>query len=174
MVRIWCLCLLFATTTAFADVTSGPPVGQAVEGFFVEAVTGTSSGQKVDAVTTRGAKPTVYAFIPTDKWSRPSARFLKKLDSEVGSLSDVQVVAVWLTPDVNASKEYLPKAQQSLQFSRTDLTVFAGDASGPGTWGINTDADVTVVVVKDGKVGQTFGFVSVNDTVVDQVITALK
>lgn len=174
MVRMLCLCLLFAASTAMADVTSGPPVGQAVEGFSVEAVTGASSGQKVDVVAARGTKPTVYAFVPSDKWSRPCARFLKKLDAEVGSLPDVQVVAVWLTPDVNVSKEYLPKAQQSLQFGRTDLTVFAGDASGPGSWGINTDADVTIVVVKEGKVGQTFGFVSVNETVVEQVMTALK
>ena len=174
MVRICLICLIFATSAAFADVNSGPAVGQAIEGFSVEAVTGASSGQKADVVASRGPKTTVYAFVSSDKWSRPCARFLKKLDGEIGTVPDAQIVAVWLTPDINASKEYLPKAQQSLQFSHTDLTVFAGDASGPGSWGINTDADVTIVVVKEGKVGKTFGFVSVNETVVEQVLSAVK
>lgn len=174
MVRVWMLCVILLTSVAMADVTSGPTVGQAIEGFSVEAVTGSSSGQKIDPVATRGAKTTVYAFVPSDKWSRPCARFLKKLDAEIGSVPEAQVVAVWLTADVNASKEYLPKAQQSLQFGHTDLTVFAGEASGPSSWGINTDADATVVVVKDGKATATFGFVSVNDTVVEQVMSAIK
>lgn len=174
MVRIWLICLILVSSVASADVTSGPAVGQAIEGFSVEAVTGTSAGQKVDVVAARGSKATIYAFVPTDKWSRPCARFLKKLDGEIGNVADSRLVAIWLTTDINASKEYLPKAQQSLQFANTDLTVFAGDAGGPGAWGINTDADVTIVVVKEAKVVKTFGFVSVNETVVEQVLSAVK
>ncbi len=175
MVRTLCLLsLVWSCSAAFADVTSGPEVGKAVEGFPVEAVVGESAGQTVDPVAARGTKTTVYALVSSDKWSRPCARFLKKLDGEIGSVTDAKVVAVWLTADVRAAKDYLPKAQQSLSFTKTDLTVFPGDAAGPGTWGVNTDADVTVVVVKDGKATATFGFVSVNDTVVEQVMQAVK
>ena len=175
MVRSFCLLsLILCCASAFADVTSGPEVGKPVEGFQVEAVVGDSAGQTVDPVAARGTKTTVYAFVPTDKWSRPCARFLKKLDGEIGSVNEAKVVAVWLTADAQAAKDYLPKAQQSLSFTKTDLTVFKGDAAGPGTWGVNTDADVTVVVVKDGKATATFGFVSVNDTVVEQVMQAVK
>ena len=171
------LCLLsfgLCCASIFADVTSGPEVGQPVEGFQVEAVVGDSAGKTIDPVADRGTKTTVYAFVPTDKWSRPCARFLKKLDGEIGSVADARVIAVWLTADAPATKDYLPKAQQSLSFAMTDLTVFKGNASGPGKWGVNSDADVTVVVVKDGKATATFGFVSVNDTVVEQVIKAMK
>ncbi len=175
MVRFLCLLsLVLYSASAFADVTSGPTLGKAVEGFQVDVVVGDSAGKPFDPVADRGTKTTVYAFVPTDKWSRPCARFLKKLDSELGNVNDAKVVAVWLTADVQASKDYLPKAQQSLSFTKTDLTVFQGDAAGPGTWGVNTDADVTIVVVKDGKATATFGFVSVNDTVVEQVIKSVK
>jgi hypothetical protein len=168
------LSLVLCCSAAFADVTSGPEVGQPVEGFQVEAIVGDSAGTTIDPVAGRGTKTTVYAFVPTDKWSRPCARFLKKLDGEIGSVTDAKVIAVWLTADAQAAKEYLPKAQQSLSFSKTDLTVFKGDASGPGKWGVNSDADATIIVVKDGKATATFGFVSVNDTVVEQVMKAVK
>ena len=175
MVRSLCLLtLVLCCASAFADVTSGPEVGKAVEGFQVEAVVGESAGQTVDPVAARGTKTTVYALVSSDKWSRPCARFLKKLDGEIASVTDAKVVAVWLTADTTTAKEYLPKAQQSLSFSKTDLTVFKGDAAGPGNWGANSDADVTIVVVKEGKATATFGFVSVNDTVVEQVMKAVK
>ncbi len=166
-VVLWCACV-------FADLTSGPTVGDVVKGFEIDAVVGDSAGKTVDPVAERGTKTTIYAFVSSDKWSRPCARFLKKLDGEIGSVADAKVLAIWLTADAQSAKEYLPKAQQSLSFTKTDLAVFQGDAAGPGTWGLNTDADVTVVVVKDGKATATFGFVSVNDTVVEQVMQAAK
>ena len=175
MVRSFCLLsMVLWCASAFADVTSGPEVGKPVEGFQVAAVVGDSSGQTVDPVAARGAKTTVYALVSSDKWSRPCARFLKKLDGEIGSVNDAKVVAIWLTSDAQVAKDYLPKAQQSLSFTKTDLTVFTGDAAGPATWGVNSDADVTVVVVKEGQATATFGFVSVNDTVVEQVMKAVK
>ena len=137
MVRTFSLiALVLYCSTGFADVTSGPEVGKPVEGFQVEAVVGDSAGQTIDPVAARGTKTTVYALVPTDKWSRPCARFLKKLDGEIGSVNETKVIAVWLTADAPAAKEYLPKAQQSLSFSKTDLTVFKGDSSGPGKWGV--------------------------------------
>ena len=175
MARMICIlaCLLWCAV-AWADVQSGPAVGTAVEGFEVDAVEGDSAGKTVDPVAARGQKTTVYAFVPTDKWSRPCARFLKKLDGEIGNVDGAKSIAVWLTADIAASKEYLPKAQKSLSFTQTDLTVFHGKASGPEKWGINTDADVTIVVVKEGKVTATFGIVSVNETVVDEIMGAVK
>ena len=107
---LWC-------AAAFADVTSGPEVGNTVEGFQVDAVVGDSAGQTVDPVAARGAKTTVYALVSSDKWSRPCARFLKKLDGEIGSVNDAKVVAIWLTSDAQVAKDYLDRKSTRLNSS---------------------------------------------------------
>lgn len=166
--------LLLLTSLVFADVPSGPPVGQPVKPFSVESVVGESAGQSVNFTESRTRKPTIYAFVPQEKWSRPCARFLKKLDQEIAAISEAHVVAIWLTSDQTATREYLPRAQQSLKFERTTLAVFPDGSGGPAEWGINTDADISIVVVKDDQVVTTFGFVSVNETVVESVVKTLQ
>ena len=51
---------------------------------------------------------------------RPMARFMRKLDETLLKESEeVYIVAVWLTDDVDKTKGYLPRAQQSLKFQNT-------------------------------------------------------
>jgi hypothetical protein len=137
--------------------------------------TGPRKGEEIDYAAERGDKPTVYVFVRAEKWDRPMARFLKKLDDAVQrDGEDGYVVAVWLTDDVAKTKAYLPVAQQSLQFQGTALTCFTGEGAGPKDWGINADAHLTAVVAGKGKVAKTFGYLSVNETDVPAVAEALK
>lgn len=169
------LLALGTATVAIADVTSGPSVGSKIPELKVAAVTGEFADHAVDYAAKREKKATVYVFVPAAKWDRPPARLIKKLDQELKAVdSDAAVVAVWLTDDVTKSKEYLPKAQQSLQLQNTALTVFDGAATGPNDWTIVPEADMTVVVARDGKVTETFGFGSPNETVAKSVLEALK
>ena len=80
-------------------------------------------------------------------------------------------VAIWLTEKPDDAKEYLPKISQ--YFKGAALTVFGGVA-GPKDWGINTDAHLTAVVAHKGKVVKSFGYMSLNETDVPEVIAALK
>jgi hypothetical protein len=155
------------------DVTSGPTKGEKAPPLKVYAATGPHEGKEVDYVKDRKDKPTVYVLIRSDKFSRPIARFMKKLDGTVTKdHKDASVVAVWLTDDAEKTKEYLPRAQQSLSFENTALTSFSGKA-GPKGWGINEDADVTVVIVSKRKVAATFGYRSINETNAKGVRAAL-
>jgi hypothetical protein len=157
------------------DVVSGPATGQKVPNMKVFDVTGSNQGKDVDYVTERKDRPTVYVFVQADKWDRPMARFLKKLDEAVQKeKKEAAVVAIWLTDDVDKTKEYLPKAQQSLQFQVTALTCFTGEKSGPKDWGVNADAHLTVVVADKQKVAARFGYRSVNETDVPAVQEALQ
>jgi hypothetical protein len=97
-------------------------------------------------------------------------RFIKALDEKAGE--DALVVAVWLTADADKSKEYLPKISQ--YFKSAALTVFTGDASGPKDWGINADARLTAVIVHQGKVVKSFGYMSLNEADAPPVIEELK
>ena len=172
-------CLMFAMlllTAALvrADVESGPTVGEKVPALKVYAVTGNVDEKELDYTEERKDRPTVYLLVDRTKFSRPIARFMKTLDDKLsGIVNDSYIVGVWLTDDVGKTKNYLPQAQQSLNFSNTALTLSDG-LSGPTGWGVNSSADLTVVVANKGKVVAHFGFVSVNETLARQVIEPLK
>jgi hypothetical protein len=162
------------SAAAHADVASGPGEGNKIEPFKVVVVAGESAGKEVDFVTDRKEKPTVFVLVASDKFSRPIAKFIKVLDDKLqADRQDVDIIAVWLTDDVASSKEYLPKAHQSLKTNRTSWTVFAGQKTGPETWGVNPDADVTVVVSDGAKAKFSQGYRSINETEVPKVIEAL-
>lgn len=168
------LAFVMSSSYAWADVNSGPGEGNTVEKFKVTVVAGESSDKELDFVTERKEKPTVFVFVAADKFSRPMARFIKKLDEKLMSdRTDVDIVAVWLTDDVNKSKDYLPKAFQSLKTTRTAWSVFNGEKTGPNNWGINPDADITVVVCDCTKAKFSKGYLSINETEVPKVFETL-
>ena len=81
-----------------------------------------------DFVAERAAKPTIFLFVRADKFDRPVACFLRTLDQDLSKgRNDVQVVAVWLTDDVDMSKKYVPRARESLKLTQTTYSVFPGE-----------------------------------------------
>ena len=167
--------LLAATNTIYAEVKSGPQPAEKTPELKVFVATGDDKEKESDVTAGRKDKPTVYVFVQAEHWSRPMARFLKKLDEALPGISDeAHIVAVWLSEKPDDAKAYLPKAQMSLHFQSTTLSVFLGEKSGPKDWGINVDAHLTAVVALKGKVVNSFGFVSVNDTDVPAVQNQLK
>ena len=168
------IAVVLSSSSVRADVASGPGEGTAVEKFKVAVVAGESSGKELDFVTERKDKPTVFVFVSADKWSRPMAQFIKVLDDKLkADRTDVDIVAVWLTDDAAKSKDYLPKAFGSLKTERTAWSVFAGEKTGPNNWGINPDADITVVVSDGAKAKFSKGYLSINGTEVPKVLEAL-
>ena len=165
---------LLAPALAHAqDVVSGPDWDKPPPALKVFDATGPHQGKEIDYAADRQGKPTVYVIIPADKWTRPTARFLKTLDAAVQK-ADASVVAVWLTDDVAKTKAYLPLPQQSLQLQVTSLTCFPGEKAGPQGWNINADAHLTAVVSDGKKVVATFGYMAVNETNVPEVRDALR
>ncbi len=170
--------MLVGVVSAEAQLKSGPAAESEVAGFKVHAVTGEFADKDVDYLQERKDKTTIFLFIAADKFDRPIARYFKTLDKSVTDAVEgtagVEVVAIWLTDDVAKSREYLPKAQQSLKFEHTALAVFPGATQGPGGWGIDTEAHLTTVIVKGKKVIASFGYRSTNETDVREVVSALK
>jgi hypothetical protein len=167
--------VIVCTPATAQDVTSGPDRGAKLPALKVFDATGPHKGKDADYVAERKDKPTVYVFIQADKWDRPMARFLKKLDEAVQKDGeDAYVVAVWLTDSPDKTKEYLPLAQQSLQLQASALTCFTGERSGPKDWNINADAHLTAVAANKAKTAATFGYRSINETDVPAVQEGLK
>jgi len=143
----------------------------------VSVIAGELAGKDVDLTAERKGKTTVYLFVSAENWTRPLARYIKVLDTEVekgiAGAKDVEVMAVWLTSDVAKSKEYLPKAQQSLSFTKTSLAIYDGPAQGPDGWNVDIASHLTAVVVRDDKEIARFKYQSTNDTDVPDVVKAL-
>lgn len=143
----------------------------------VYAVTGAHAGKELDVAAERKAGTTVVLFVNAEQWSRPVARYMKALDSElakgVTGAEKAEAVAVWLTEDATQSKEYLPKAQMSLSLSKTDLVVFEGPKSGPEGWNVDIAAQLTTVILRDGKEVARFDYRSTNEQDVPEVVKAL-
>ena len=143
----------------------------------VFAVTGDHANKAVDYAAERKTGTTVVVFVSAEQWARPVARYLKVLDTElekgVKGAEDAAVVAVWLTDDVGQSKDYLPKAQSSLSLTKSALTVFDGAKSGPEGWNVDIAAQLTAVVIRDGKEKGRFSYRSTNDQDVPEVLKAL-
>lgn len=160
--------------TEVAKGESGLAPGNAVPPLKVNAVAGVSLGDDKDFAAERKEAPTIYVFVQAERFDRPVGRFLKVLDQKLAAVRpDVQVVAVWLTDDVEKSKQYLPVAQQSLKLEATVWSVYPGEKSGPANWNIDIAANVTVVVASQGKAIKSFEYGSINDTVVREVLQPL-
>lgn len=162
-----------ATSCLFADKESGPGVGTAVPACpgYVVGEADRDASEKVDLAKLRAEQPTLYFVISNEKWDRPPARLLKELDNKITRVSALgKVVVVWLTNDLDAGKEYLPRAQQSLKLERSLWTIHAGEQSGPEDWNIHADADVTIVLARNGKVVHTIGYTSPNETLSEKII----
>jgi hypothetical protein len=158
---------------AAGDVASGPAAGEELAPLKIDVVTGGQQGKQLDYVAHRKDEPTIYVLVR--EWDRPVARFLKQLDGVLPQESArATAVAAWLTDEKQQTKDYLPRAQQSLSLQNTDLAVFTGDKAGPDGWAINSTARLTVVVAAKGKVVASFGYLSVNETDVPEVRAALK
>jgi hypothetical protein len=159
---------------AAQDLTSGPDKGAKIPALKVFDATGEHKDKIVDYAADRKDKTTVYLLLRADKFDRPMNRFMKGLDQLVKKDFDgVYVVAVWLTDDLDKTKELLPRVQTSVQYEVTALTCTA-DKGGPKDWNVNADAHVTVVVAGKGKVLTTLAFRSLNETDVPKVRDALK
>jgi hypothetical protein len=172
--------LLGFVSTARADTESGPKAGEKVAKLMAFGVVGAVEKKVADFAAERKDAPTVYVFVAAEErgipvGGRPAARFMKKLDEEVGKIDGAGIIAVWLGDKAfDKHKEYLPRIQMSLNFEKTQLAAFDGDKSGPDGWAINPDAHLTVVVAHKGKVVKSFALTSVNETDVRPVLAEIK
>ena len=163
-----------------ADDDSGPKAGEKVAKLKAYGVVGPVEKKDADFAAERKDGPTVYLFVAAEEGGmpvggRPAARFMKKLDEEIGKVDGAAVVAIWLGDKAfDKHKDYLPKINMSLSFEKTQLAAFDGQKSGPDGWAINGDTHITAVVVNKGKVAKSFAYVSVNEKDVREVIGELK
>jgi hypothetical protein len=156
-----------------ADVESGPKADTKVAELKVTFVTGANEGKEIDLPGERKDDPTVYFFVNAAKFDRPVYRMMKAVDEKLGDANAKAAgFAVWVGVETDKQKERLPLIAQSAKFAKCEIAwITTGTPEG---WGLNDDAHLTVVIVKDKKVTKTFAWKSVNETDAKAVLEAVK
>lgn len=167
--------MLAACGIVVADAESGPKAGEKIPELKVYAVAGPITDKEVDYAAERKDELTVYYFVNTTTLSRPAFRVMRTVDMELSGLdAKAAGVAVMVGGEADKNKQLLTRVQTAMNFDKTALTVFDGDASGPNGWGINSDAQFTVVIAKGGKVVKSLGYSSVDVKDGDAILKELK
>ncbi|OYW19868.1 MAG: hypothetical protein B7Z55_08125 [Planctomycetales bacterium 12-60-4] len=171
------VCCALLATSCWADIDSGPKVGEKLSALKVQLVQDGKAADAADVLPEHAEHPTVYVFLSGERFDRPAARYLRGVDEAVQKLQRrdplAGLVIVWLTPDPVAGAERVSRIQQSLRLQAGHWTVFPGAVTGPEGWSVNDAAIVTTVLANSREVSARFGYDSVNETSVPDLDRAI-
>ncbi len=149
--------LLCGSAVIAAELKSGLEVGEGVNPFYVQDVTGPSAGK--DPLCYRcqyGARPVVAIF--TRKLDDKVAALVKEVDSKVAKNGEKKMAAfVVVLSDDPAANEAKLKELAKKEGIKIPLTTFE-NAKGPEDYKVSKDAEVTVMEWVKGKVKATHSF----------------
>lgn len=144
------LTVAVATLSTMA-MAGGLEVGDRVGAFYVKDVTGPAAGQKLCYRCRYGQKPVVSIF--ARNMDSNVASLVKSVDGVVSDnkSKDMAAFVVLLSDSPEASEGNLKEVAKSKGISSTPLTTFDG-VTGPPSYNISKDAEVTVMMWVGGKV----------------------
>ena len=137
---------------------SGPQVGEKLSPFMVRAVFDEEAGMDVDFVSQADGKPIVLIFV--HDVNRQSISMIRILSAYTASRSQdgLSTAVVWLDDDATAAENQLKKVRHALT-PKVPTGVFLDGREGPGSYGLNRNVMLTILVGKQGKVTGNFALV---------------
>lgn len=124
---------------------------------------GAKQGSEVDLVQAAAGRPTLLVLIHGA--NRPAARLTRILlnYAEMRSQKELYAAAVWLADDRSGAEQYL---RQSVSWWGVGVPVgiSVAGAEGPGSYGLNRNVNVTVLVGHKGRVAANFALVQPSET----------
>lgn len=150
--------LLCGSAVIAAELKSGLEVGEGVNPFYVQDVTGPSAGK--DPLCYRcqyGKRPVVAIF--TRKVDDKLAALVKEVDAKIAKSGDKKMAAfvVVLSDDPAANEAKLKDLAKKEGIKSVPLTTFE-NAAGPEDYKVSKDAEVTVLEWVNGKVKANHSF----------------
>lgn len=137
---------------------SGPQVGEKLSPFKVRADFDEEAGKDVDFVGQADGKPIVLIFV--HDVNRQSISMIRILSAYTASRSEdgLSTGVVWLDDDATAAENQLKKVRHALT-PKVPTGVFLDGREGPGSYGLNRNVMLTILVGKQGKVTGNFALV---------------
>ncbi len=163
MVAMMLLGLLVSTVWSQDDkntqqVYSGPQVGEVLPGLIMKLGFGSGAGTEVDLVRESGDQPIVIVFV--HKRSRPAfglANAVMRYCEEEGG-EELHHGICFLTGDPTDTANWLGKIRNYFP-EKTPVGYSTEGIEGPGSYGLNRNVELTVLVARDSKVTANFALV---------------
>lgn len=171
--------VLTTAAVAFAEVTSGPQVGDSVGAFIVTKVTGNpddgvDEGKTLCYRCKMGARPVVMVFARSA--DEKLAKLLKKIEEEVEEHQSEKLVSFvnMIGTDSDSLKKASAEFAAKHGIKKIAFVVPEDTKDGPPEFKIAPDADVTVVCYKGGQVKANHAFAkgSLSDEKIEAVVKA--
>lgn len=137
---------------------SGPQVGEKLPAFKVKGVFGDDAGKELDFVGAAKGKPIVLIFV--HDLNRPSIGMTRALATYTHSRAKDGLVTgvVWLDDDATAAEASLKRIKHALA-EGAPIGISLDGREGPGSYGLNRNVTLTILVGKEGKVTANFALV---------------
>ena len=159
------LIVVFASFTGEADepVFSGPQAGERLPKLSVVLALGDKQGDQIDLIAVADGKPQLLVFVSGA--NRPAARLTRALMNYAEMRADDRLSAalVWLDGDRTAAQQYLRQAISWWGIG-PPVGISVDGAEGPGSYGLNRNVNVTVVVANKNRVTANFAIVQPSET----------
>ena len=154
------LVLLSLLVSMIADesVFSGPQVGEKLLPFVMTGVLGDDADKKIDVVDEKVAKPCVLIFV--HERSRPAfglSNLVMRLVEDRGGEKIVGSL-VFLTDDPTETADWMNRIPQYFP-KQIRKGISVDGKEGPGSYGLNRNVSLTVLVAKDNVVTANFAMV---------------
>ncbi len=152
--------LLFAAFLA-GDPTSGPQVGDELKDFRIHGMFGPQADKEFRLIKDVEKKPTLVIFV--QKMTRPALRLMRPVDEFAAKEEKLSKHFVFVTDDTDKTKEFLKRAEKSLNL-QSPIGICLEGKDGPPAYGLNDQVAMTIVIAKDGRVVANFALVDPNET----------
>jgi hypothetical protein len=146
------VCLLAVGASYAADEAKpGLAIGEGVDAFHVRDITGPAKGTTLCYRCQYGSRPVVTVF--TRELNDNVKDLVTKIDEKVGANKDKKMAAfvVVLTEDPDAAEPKIAALAKDAKIKSTPLTIMEG-LTGPESYKLSKDAEVTVMMWVEGKV----------------------
>jgi hypothetical protein len=155
-----CLLVLSLVGPAGAQdkVFSGPQPGEKLTPFKVRGVLDPDAGKDLDFVTAARGKPVVLVFL--HDLNRQSASMVRVLTGYTKSRAKdgLTTGVVWLSDDVSEAENTIKRVKHALT-EGVPVGVSPDGREGPGSYGLNRNVMLTILVGNENKVTANFALV---------------
>jgi len=150
--------LLSGYLMAQEPIFSGPQPGEKLPAFEVRGVLGDHAGKTMNFVKVADGKPIVLIFL--HEVNRPSISFTRILSAYTVTRQPdgLHTGVIWLDDDATTAENNIKRSQHALT-AQAPLGVSLDGREGPGSFGLNRNVALTIVLAKENKVTANFALV---------------
>jgi hypothetical protein len=158
LLAMGCLAGLAPTSPADEPIYSGLQVGEKLLPFTVRGVFDDEAGKELDFVQRAAAGPIVLIFV--HDVNRPSIAMMRILSGYTASRAKdgLATGVVWLTDDATEAEMALKRMRHALA-EGAPIGISVDGREGPGTYGLNRNVTLTILIGKDNKVTANYALV---------------